>query len=637
MKFNVSVFFFLFCRTLLYSQNITTIAGNQIAGFSGDGGPALMARLNLDINSDIQTDVIGNIYFIDKHRIRKINLTGTINTIVGTGIAGFSGDNGLAINAQLDSPSNILIDSLGNIYISDQGNQRIRKVNQSGIITTFAGNGSVGFNGDGGLAIAASLNNPRSLAFDVNGDLLISDNYRIRKINSSGIINTIAGNGNSVYSGDGGLAIDAGFFAIDFAVDNTGNIYIADFPAWRIRKIDTLGVITTIAGNGNSGFSGDGGNALSAQIIVVSLTIDSLGNIYFVGNHKIRKIDINGIITAVAGNGSFGYSGDNGPAIASQISASNICTDISGTLYLAETYVPLIRKIGDCVPIEPQICMVTVDSISLNNEIFWDKSAYLNADTFYIYRDTANYAFGLIGKVPASALSMYTDTNRSLYNANGDPNVTYWRYKIAYHDSCSNSMSTMSPWHQSIYQYNLGGLFLWNHYQIEGQTTPIPGLSNYLLKRDNSGNSINWVTAATASASSNNVNDPQFASYQNTAEWRLETQWNITCGSSTGQPYVNKSISNNKNGPISLQNINNMLPSEFIIYPNPNKGSFSLFETAFIGTVFTIFNSFGQAVYQTKIEGPKTEINLNHCTVGVYFFKVENEVSQPKYGKIVLN
>jgi hypothetical protein len=641
MKPLVLLSFFLCFLYDLNAQNITTIAGNQTPGFSGDGGPALLAELNLDINSDITIDQLGNIYFIDKERIRRIDAAGIISTIAGTGIAGYSGDNGPAVNAQFNNPNRIISDSFGNIFISDRGNQRIRKINQNSIITTIAGNGMQGYFGDGGSAIAAQLNNTSGMAFDLNGNLLIVDggNRRIRSINSSGIINTIAGNGvfPPTLSGDGGLAVDAGLLSPQcIVVDNTGNIYLSDNSS-RIRKIDLLGIITTFAGNGIGGFTGDGGNALSAQIAAFSLTIDPIGNIYFVGSHKIRKIDINGIITSVAGNTFSGYFGDNGPAIASQISTSHICTDNFGNLYLTEMFIPIIRKIGDCVPIQPQICMVTVDSTSTNNEIYWDKlSAYLNADTFYIYRDTANYAFGLIGKVPASGNSMYTDTNRSLYGADGDPNITYWRYKIAYHDSCSNTMSPMSPWHQTIYHYNLGGLFLWNHYQIEGQTTPVPLLSNYILRRKNDLSSNNWVVAATASAASNNINDPQFAIFENVADWKIETQWPFMCSPDQDNTIIYQSSSNSKKGSVSMQNIEKNLLQEFILYPNPNEGLFTFANPTNIGSKLIIIDSFGQVVYQNKLSEQKTEINLNHCAAGVYFFKIEREVNQPRYGKIVI-
>ena len=191
---------------------ITTVAGNGITGFSGDGGPAASASLALP--QGVAVDASGGIYIADtgNHRIRKVDLTGVITTIAGNGAAGYSGDYGPAMSASLNSPEGVAVDSSGNIFIADTGNSRIRKINVSGAIETVAGNGTRAYSGDGGPAISASLNSPQAIAADASGNVYIADtgNHRIRKMDASGLITTIAGNGTSTYAGDGGPATSAG-------------------------------------------------------------------------------------------------------------------------------------------------------------------------------------------------------------------------------------------------------------------------------------------------------------------------------------------------------------------------------------------------------------------------------------------
>jgi hypothetical protein len=270
----------------------------------------------------------------------------------------------------------------------------------------------------------------------------------------------------------------------------------------------------------------------------------------------------------------------------------------------------------------PEICMVQVDSLSENNIIYWDKDLYLNADTFYIYRDTSNYAFGLIGKVPATALSMFIDTVRHLYAANGDPNITSWRYKIAYHDSCAKVISAQSPWHQSIYQYNIGGQFIWNHYQIEGQAVPVPGLSSYVLKRDNAGGTGNWVTAASAAAASTNINDPQFSTYENLADWKIETEWTTTC--TPTRTTINATTSNIKHGAtagvVNKEDVNSVVK----IYPNPNKGVFTIEVKKVNKPYVKVLNTFGEVVFEKEISTSKTVLDLSNYAKGFYFVQISD-------------
>jgi trimeric autotransporter adhesin len=332
---------------------ISTMAGNGTEGFSGDGGVATEAQL--DDPFGVAFDSTGNLYISDarNNRIRKVTPAGIISTVAGNGNYGYSGDGSSAIAAELCEPDGLAVDSAGNLYIADTRNDRIRKVTTVGIISTVAGNGTQGFSGDGGLATAAQLNNPSSIAVDSAGNFYISDtgNNRIRKVTPAGIISTVVGNGNyGCYSGDGGPAIAARLCGPNgVAVDSAGNLYIADQGNNRIRKVTTVGIISTVAGNGTKGYSGDGGVASAAQLNNPhSVAVNSTGNLYIAdaGNNRIRKVTPTGIISTVAGNGTEGFNGDGGPAIAAQLSFPfAISVDSKGNIYFLEANGNRIRKV----------------------------------------------------------------------------------------------------------------------------------------------------------------------------------------------------------------------------------------------------------------------------------------------------
>lgn len=340
------------------TQTISTKVGNGAANYSGDGGQAILSSITSPIG--ILIDSINNLYVSDfgNNVIRKVNSSGIITTIAGTGALGYSGDGGPATLAEFQGPAGLVSDKYGNIYIADEYNNTIRKINTAGVISTIAGTGLSGYSGDGGPAALAELNYPWGLAIDAAGNLYVADqsNNCIRKINTSGIITTIAGNGTAGFSGDGGLATLAEINqSSSVAVDIAGNIYISEMVDNRIRKINTSGIINTIAGNGIAGFSGDGGAAISAQLhYPVGLHIDNSGNLYVNDylNYRIRKINSAGIISTVTGNGTSGYSGDNGLASLAQISGSwATTTDASGNLYLSDFHNNRIRSIcsANCV------------------------------------------------------------------------------------------------------------------------------------------------------------------------------------------------------------------------------------------------------------------------------------------------
>jgi sugar lactone lactonase YvrE len=380
---------------------ITTVAGNGTNGCSGDGGAATNASLNNP--SGVAVDAVGNLFIADNnnYRVRKVGTNGIITTIAGGGtdypgdgeaatnvslgytwgvsvdtarnvyiadfgnsnirrvdvhgiittVAGggtnYLGDGGAATNASLNNPEGVSVDATGNLFIADTGNNRIRKVAGSGVINTVAG----GYLGDGGLATNASLDNPEGVALDEFGNLYISDsnNQRIRKVGSNGIITTVAGNGINSYGGDFGAATNASLSAPDgVAVDAFGHLFIADAGNSAIRQVDSHGLITTVAGNGPD-YPGDGESATNAVLWgPCDVAVDSAGDLFiaeYFGN-RIRKVGINGIISTAAGNGNYGYSGDGGAATnASIANPTVVTTDASSDLFIADTGNSLIRKV----------------------------------------------------------------------------------------------------------------------------------------------------------------------------------------------------------------------------------------------------------------------------------------------------
>ncbi len=340
---------FLLFSFLSNAQIIITVAGVGGGGYSGDGGLATNAHLSSPYS--VVLGKAGNLYMCDigNSRVRKVSpaYNGTITTIAGNGTGGYSGDGYEAVYAQVGAVD-VAIDWRDNIFLADGGNHCIRKVSPSGIITTYAGTGTAGYNGDNIAATVAELYYPESIAVDDTGNLYIADrsNNRIRRVDTFGVITTIAGNGSVGFSPDGSMADTASLELYYIRLDKNGVIFFTDNN--RIRKIDTAGKLVTIAGTGVYGYSGDGGLATAAHIEGGPMTIDTLGNIFTAehSNHVVRKIDLLGIITTVAGTRLGGYSGDWGnPLLAKLAGPGGIAVAPNGDIYIGDVGSNRVRMI----------------------------------------------------------------------------------------------------------------------------------------------------------------------------------------------------------------------------------------------------------------------------------------------------
>jgi uncharacterized repeat protein (TIGR01451 family) len=422
------------------SGNWTAVAGTGEAGFSGDGGPALSAKLGEP--RSISLDNNGNIYFLDtlNIRVRKVDTSGNISTIAGTGVAGYSGDGGPAIKAQIAGGSGpgVFADSLGNVYIADTANQRVRKIDSSLNINTVAGTGLRGYNGDNILATSAQLNGPLDVFVDGSGNIFIGEAARVRRIDAvTKIISTIAGTGATGYNGDGIAATTAELFqARGVFVDGTGNVFISDAFNNRVRKVSTGGIISTVAGNGTPYIGGDGGPAVNAAVSSpYHAILDASGNLiiteFFYGVRKVNAATQQ--ISSLIVNSALGFTGVGGPAVSAQLySPGGAVQDGAGNIFFADQTNQVVQEIvksegtlvtvagngtsgysGDTGPaITAQLSVPTAVALDTNGDIFIADSGNnvirrVNAATQKITTVAGNGTQGYNGDGPATSSELY--------------------------------------------------------------------------------------------------------------------------------------------------------------------------------------------------------------------------------------
>ena len=335
--------------------NITTVAGNGTAGFSGDGGPATKASLNLP--SGLAVDSKGNLYISDRsnNRVRMVNTQGIIKTIAGNGNEGYHGDNMPALKATLDKPFGLALDKDNNLYIADRGNNRIRKIDSSGLISTVAGDGGFYFIGDNGPAYRASIAGPTGVVVDGKGNIYIADrnNNRIRMVDSLGMIRTLMGTGQQDYNGDSELARETNLhLPFGVALDKKGDLLVIDRSHYRIRKVTLKSnQVTTLAGNGVKQFGGDGGPAQGANLeFPHGIDVDSKDNVIFAdkAHYRIRKITPQGIISTIVGNGIRGNTGDGGPVLKASVFPTRMRLNHKNEIFFISPsgFVSLVRKVN---------------------------------------------------------------------------------------------------------------------------------------------------------------------------------------------------------------------------------------------------------------------------------------------------
>jgi sugar lactone lactonase YvrE len=463
--------------------------------------------------SAIVFDPAGNLYIAEtaNHVIRKVDINGNITTIAGTGTQGFSAISGPANASQLDSPQGLALDTANNLYIADTHNHVIRKLNlTSGILTTIAGTGTPGFSGDNGPATSAQVDLPTALALDAQNNLYLADtrNHRIRRIAATtGLITTIAGNGTQGFSGDNAPATAASIDSpTGLALDVSNNLYLADTHNHRIRRIDAVtGLITTIAGTGSLGYSGDSAQATAATLALPhGLTLDAAGNLYFAdtSNQRIRRIDaITGLITTIAGNGTQGFSGDNGPATAAALDSPR-ATTVSPTalLTLADTGNQRIRQIEAPTSLQTMagLGLTTPGALTLSapsviaygtGTIIATLASGTPATGLITFLDTANATITILATVP---LTTTTATLNTSALPAGIHNITATYAGDQTHSSAQSPTFTLTITPRQL-MANLTPVTL-----LYGQ--PIPSIAatlTGLLPQDASSFSATFASAAT--------------------------------------------------------------------------------------------------------------------------------------------
>ncbi len=656
MKKLITILTILFF-TNVNSQIINTIVGIGTSGNTNDNSQASTAKISPNA---IALDVSGNLYIASGNKIRKVNATsGIITTVAGGG--NVTTDGGLATSSKFTSIKGVAVDALGNFYIAAE--HKIRKVNSNGIISTIAGTGIAGLSGDGGQASLAQLYSPEGIAIDLAGNLYIADNYnmRVRKIATDGVISTIAGSGiypNNIGSGgDGGLATSAKLYnPQDVAVDQYGNVYIADASNKRIRKVNTNGIISTIAGKGTSSYSGDGGEAINAEIASPwGIDVDDLGNVYVADfiNNRIRMINSHGIISTIAGSGGTGtgsgaFNGDGGQATSAQLNYPyDVVVDNKGNIYIADFLNYRVRKFcnsGTIVSSSSPLCSnnsATLTCTSSGSKFTWNtgqtniSSIVVKPNSQTTYTVTSNVACNNNVISNSITISLISSPNVSITSSNSNTNF------------CSGSVG------HSTLTANGAINYAWNNYSQNASIDVYPTLTTnyYVVGTSSNGCTdtanitlfFNSLPQPSVIISGNKISTQNFSTYQ----WYLN---NMLIANATNQNYIPlvsglysvhitdiNGCSNTSTGnyfDVKVSSIDEIANDEKIIfYPNP-VNSILYFNSEFPMDI-EITNSLGIKVLKKNLNEIK-QINFSEYETGLYYLKVLYNNSTTTY-KILKN